>query len=233
MLTVTVDEKESLEEYITFMRRIIPKFTGRPADEQTIREPEKALKSFKQLETTYRDRETCGNRYGGPISIEDPNLQKSVYSVVQSLFRYQIVHASKCAEILIQLFEIQRKGEQVSVRIHPNIMKKGMAEINRIGRQARQILVEYYEKCEDMYLKGVEMILPKPQAIVDSGMAVRKMEAERVKKAQEKLTLASGESGQRLVLQQAAQAGQPAGGAGAPRPPEARPVRRVQFEDNP
>jgi hypothetical protein len=62
---------------------------------------------------------------------------------------------------------MRKVNGQYSMRIHPNIMKKGMAEINRISVLARTIMVEYYERCEGMYLEGMKVAIKgvevKPQ----------------------------------------------------------------------
>ena len=169
MVAVTVDEKESLKEYIDFMRKITRVFTGKGISESDT--PETMLRSLSQSETTPRDKEICSGKYEQPIFIEgktepDREFQRKVYSIVQALFRYQIVHASKCAEILLQLFEMNKVKGQLSMRIHPNIMKKGMAEINRIGKLARATLVEYYERCESMYLDGMQIVMKGPPTAV-------------------------------------------------------------------
>jgi hypothetical protein len=164
MLTVTVEEKESLNEYIDFMRRIIKTFTGRSDIKKE--DPESMLRSLSSSGTTQRDEGICKDKFGQPIMIDNPEMQKKVYSVVQALFRYQIVHASKCAEILTQLFEMRKVEGQYSVRIHPNIMKKGLVEINRINKLARQVLVDYYERCETVYVNGMNLITKKPETAV-------------------------------------------------------------------
>ena len=45
-----------------------------------------------------------------------------------------------------------------SIRIHENIYKNGIKEINRIARMARNVLVNYYTDCEEKYLEGAETI---------------------------------------------------------------------------
>ena len=156
-----------MKQYIDFMRKMTDTFIG--TREMTASDsPETMLRSLSQSETTPRDKGICGTKFGQPIVVDNAELQKKVYSVVQALFRYQIVHASKCAEILVQLFEMSRVKGQYSMRIHPNIMKKGMAEINRIAKLARTTLVEYYERCEGMYLEGMNLVVKGPPTGVDA-----------------------------------------------------------------
>jgi hypothetical protein len=180
MLTITVEEKESLKAYIDFMRKITRTFTAKSISEAD--PPETMLRSLSQSETTPRDKDICGGKFGQPIVIEgttdtDKEFQRKVYSVVQALFRYQIVHASKCAEIFLQLFEMSRVKGQYTMRIHPNIMKKGMAEINRISVLARATLVEYYERCEGMYLQGMKLVVKGPPSAVDAVLDATKQAA--------------------------------------------------------
>lgn len=179
MLTITVEEKESLKEYIDFMRKITRTFTGKSISEAD--PPETMLRSLSQSETTPRDKDICRGKFGQPIVVDNAELQKKVYSVVQALFRYQIVHASKCAEIFLQLFEMSKVKGQYSMRIHPNIMKKGMAEINRIAKLARVTLVDYYERCEGMYVEGMKLVVKGPPTAVGAvlGQAATAAEAAR------------------------------------------------------
>lgn len=160
MTSVTIGDDVTMDEYIDFMKRMARVFTGneryidRDADG-----PEAYLRSLQHLETTERDKGLCKDKYDTNIVITNKTIQDKVHAVIQHLFYYQIVHASRCAEILTQLFEIRQDKGQYSIRIHPNIIKKGMTEIDRISRVTRALLVDYYERCETMYVSGMKIIM--------------------------------------------------------------------------
>ena len=203
MLTITVDEKKSLNDYIDFMRKITKTFTSKSISNSD--SPDTLMRSLSQSETTPRDRAMCGDKYDNPIVIGDADVQRKVYSVVQALFRYQIVHASKCAEILVQLFEMRKVNGQYSMRIHPNIMKKGMAEINRISVLARTIMVEYYERCEGMYLEGMTVAIKGVEVKPPSGQGAVLKRIQQVDKQAGIAGIGAGvkpQTGQRAVVEQ-------------------------------
>jgi hypothetical protein len=68
-------------------------------------------------------------------------------------------HAAKCEGILRQMFTIRREENlPVQIKINDALLKGGVAALNKINSQVRQILIEYYSDCESMYLTGVRHI---------------------------------------------------------------------------
>jgi hypothetical protein len=171
MTSVSIGDGATMDEYIDFMKRMTKVFTGDERQLNAISEnPDAQLRSLQHLETTDRDRRLCKGQYDTNVIISNKSIQDKVYAIVQHLFYYQIVHASRCADILTQLFEIRQDKGQYSIRIHPNIIKRGIAEIDRISRVTRSLLVDYYERCETMYVAGMKTILGS-----DSEMAVQQV----------------------------------------------------------
>lgn len=175
MTSVSIGDGVTMSEYIDFMKRMTKVFTG---EERKIDiNPDAQLRSLQHIETTDRDRRLCRGQYDTNVVITNKSIQDKVHAIIQHLFYYQIVHASRCAEILTQLFEIRQDKGQYSIRIHPNIIKKGILEIDRISRTTRNLLVEYYERCETMYVSGIKTIMKS-----DSEMTVQQV-LEQAKKA--------------------------------------------------
>jgi hypothetical protein len=96
------------------------------------------------------------------------NVVRNVYDVVNQLYQTQVRHAAECGKIVRLLFDIQRDKSSGRYRISlsDNIIKKGFPEIERVNYLARQLLVNYYSKCEMTYLKGMKIVLDSsPEAI--------------------------------------------------------------------
>ena len=96
-----------------------------------------------------------------------------------------MAHARDCAIILKQLFNLSMDKGRYSIRIHENIYKNGIKEINRIARMARAVLVNYYTDCEEKYLEGAETIREQIRSmqpavtVTGTGTGPAIMEAQR------------------------------------------------------
>jgi hypothetical protein len=82
---------------------------------------------------------------------------KMILTIVRQLFGSQIVHAARCGKLLQQLFLIKKGVEGITVRLNPVVLTKGFPELDRINREARGVLVDYYSRCEGLYKKGLEV----------------------------------------------------------------------------
>lgn len=141
---------ETMSEYVTFIKQMSELFMDKSfADADIIRRPDDALKDIKAKQSGACDKD---NR---KIILDNKFAMTFVYPHVLELFRTQLVHASNCAKIFAQLFDIRKEGEQYKVRIHPNVIAKGIDEVNRLAKITRNVLITYYSNCETVYVKGV------------------------------------------------------------------------------
>jgi hypothetical protein len=146
-------DDNALPEYIQFIKQMSVLFMDKEISEaDIIRSPQDALRSIKAKESA-----VCEPKKK-PIVLDNTFAMKFVYPYVQELFRQQLVHASNCAKIFVQLFDIRKEGERYQVRIHPNVISKGLDEINRLSRITRSVLLKYYSNCETTYLAGLKNI---------------------------------------------------------------------------
>lgn len=143
----------SLKEYMAFMKTMSTYFGDSKGEEA---EPYKTLQ-LKGV-SNKRDRDICGAK-ADSIPINDKKI-KDVQDVVRDLYRIQLGHAAKAGKIFSRLFSIEtsQRGE-LKIHFHPNILKKGLTEINAINADARKVLVEYYQNCELAYMSGVNIIM--------------------------------------------------------------------------
>ena len=96
------------------------------------------------------------------------NVVRNVYDIVNQLYQTQVRHSAECGKIVKLLFDIQRDkvSGRYRISLSDNIIKKGFPEIERINYLSRQLLVNYYSKCEMTYLHGMKVVLDSsPEAI--------------------------------------------------------------------
>jgi hypothetical protein len=153
--------KSSLQQYTEFMRRMAVYFGDNrsASDSSQIRSNNSLRESGLTGIKNRRDQDLCKD-YGGDISIS-PQVARQVYGVVQSLFKEQLEHSAVCGKIFRMLFDIQREGStgRIKIALNENILKKGVAEINRINFLARDQLMKYYSNCEAKYVQGVKLVI--------------------------------------------------------------------------
>ncbi len=92
-----------------------------------------------------------------PIKIENRELIRQMRIYARKMIDYQISHTANVVKVLRKLFLIPVKPG-MSLQIHPNVAKYGIEEVNRIGEEARNLLVEYYSQCEGQYRQAVEVM---------------------------------------------------------------------------
>lgn len=92
-----------------------------------------------------------------PMKIENRDLIRQMRTYARKLIDYQITHVANVVKILRKLFLIPVK-QGMSLQIHPNVAKFGIEEVNRIGEEARNLLIEYYSQCEGTYRQAVEVV---------------------------------------------------------------------------
>ncbi len=91
------------------------------------------------------------------LTIKNRELIRQMRIYARKMIDYQVNHTANVVKILKKLFLIPVK-QGMSLQIHPNVAKYGIEEINRVGEEARNLLVEYYSQCEGMYRQAVEVV---------------------------------------------------------------------------
>jgi hypothetical protein len=175
--------ESSFEQYKIFMKRMAGLFMGKEATAalhidqmtrqgvhpKTVEEERertalttdrksevKDLRTFSQSDTK---KGLCSSDQKDKVIPLDTDTKQNVHAVVRKLFERQMNHAAKCEGILKQMFTIRREENlPVQIKISDVLLKGGVAALNKINSQVRQILIEYYSDCESMYLVGVRHI---------------------------------------------------------------------------
>ena len=117
------------------------------------KEPTSLADVKNRLPTAVCDQTTI-NR---PIKVENRELIRQMRGYARKMIEYQISHTANVVKILKKLFLIPVKAG-LSLQIHPNVAKFGIEEVNRIGQEARNLLIEYYSQCEGQYRQAVEVM---------------------------------------------------------------------------
>jgi hypothetical protein len=94
------------------------------------------------------------------LKLTDPKAIKEVITIAQQMFGRQLSHTRRVIDFLTKkLVRIYKEGSGQKISLHPNILKGGIQEINKLSAEARQILVEYYKGCEDLYQQGLRKVV--------------------------------------------------------------------------
>ena len=200
--------KPAFEQYKAFMKQMAGLFMGKDAaaalhiDQMDVRTiyPKTAQEEKEKIKLTVDgkseiiDRRTFDQKQpvkkglcapdqkDKPIPL-DPDTKQNVHAIVRQLFQRQLNHAVKCEGILKQMFTMERNDTMpVRIKISDALLKGGLAAVNKLNAQVRQILIQYYSECESMYLVGVKHI---------EHQDARKKQAELVQQQKAKLNAAA------------------------------------------
>jgi hypothetical protein len=117
---------------------------------------------------TIKGRQTRKCRGRGPATLKGNDVNVARRGV-SSLLSYQGQHVARVDALFKQLFAVGADG---TIAFNPNLLARGIPEVERIGAEARTLLVEYYTNCEALYQSTVEQI-------VDLGAPVASAPAQR------------------------------------------------------
>ena len=94
------------------------------------------------------------------LKLTDPKAIKDVIGIIHQMFGRQLAHTRRVIQFLTKkLVYIYKEGGGTRVSLHPSILKGGISEVNKLSSEAREILIEYYKGCEDLYQMGLQKIL--------------------------------------------------------------------------
>lgn len=97
------------------------------------------------------------SRMDRSLAIRNRDLIRQLRVDAARMIQYQITHTANAVKVLQQLFLLPvQAGERL--RVHPNVLKNGLSEVNRIAEVARNLLIDYYSQCEIMYRHGAELL---------------------------------------------------------------------------
>jgi hypothetical protein len=97
------------------------------------------------------------SKVGKPLKVVNRELIRQMRIYAKRMIDYQVNHVANVVKVLKKLFLIPVKPG-MSLQIHPNVAKYGIEEVNRIGEEARLLLIEYYSQCEGQYRQAVEVM---------------------------------------------------------------------------
>jgi hypothetical protein len=195
----TVDgQPSSFDEYVAFMRTLSMQYTG----ENKVTDWDK-----KGLSDINNKRDKDGCKSANEISLSSDTTDR-VYTIVKEMFTQQVAHSSECYKIISMLFTITydpTTKKPTMFKLNDDIIRKGFPELERVNREARKILVEYYTSCEAKYKAGMDIVLEGQKAKIDAVKAATAQKDAIAKDAQTQQTLlASAAARDTLAKEQAA-----------------------------
>lgn len=186
-----ITDGDSLAKYITFIEKLASLFeddTYKTQDAiRTMIEGTKDKSEEEGAISQLHDRRTKGFcqllGYDDKEIEIDPAQVNAVMTIVKELYTRQQEHTAKCLEIIRELFKLKQDNYgQVRIGLSDNIIKGGFPEIERINRNAREVLVKYYQDCEETYISGIKVV---SEPIYKKQVEAKKAEAEAAQKKAE------------------------------------------------
>jgi hypothetical protein len=159
-----VDGRSTFEDYVAFMTTLSNQYAM--GDRLTPEEMEqKGLSGI----INKRDEKVCtspdkNSSNETPFTDEiplTPETTTKVHEIVKYMFRKQVKHAENCNIIINMLFTITinpTTKKPTMFKLNDNLINRGFPELERINREARKILVDYYTDCENKYNKGMGLV---------------------------------------------------------------------------
>jgi hypothetical protein len=187
----TVDGQPStFQDYVAFMTTLSKQYT---LPEKSLTTQELEEKGLSGIINT-RDEKVCSKADEIPLSLETTT---KVHNIVKSMFQKQVDHAIECNRIINMLFTITihpTTRKPTMFKLNDNLISKGFPELERINREARKVLVDYYTDCEKKYIDGMKLVwMEKDEknaaakqaadAKVEAGLAQAKADLESEKAA--------------------------------------------------
>jgi hypothetical protein len=110
------------------------------------------------------------NKY---LQITDPNQIKKIIGFVQGLFGRQLKHTQDVLKFIhTRLLRVEKRKNPATgavgtfVDIHPRLHAGGIVELASVSAACRDLLVNYFKSCEEIYQQGVQAVLAAGGTVV-------------------------------------------------------------------
>jgi hypothetical protein len=148
-----VDTPTTDQEYAKFLQSISDLF-GKPQ--------QKAVSKFQDIPAADPPAR-CADAVKKYLQISNPKTIDEVLTIINRMFGRQLAHTKNVIEFmrkyLINIKTINVAGAKQTVfLLNPRILQNGIAEVNQVGKMARQLLLNYYTDCETAYKQGIDII---------------------------------------------------------------------------
>jgi hypothetical protein len=144
---ISAETKEQYNKFLAQMKFVFE-------EEKVEKNPPKTLSDVKnKLPSRACDKESLDHT----LKITNRDVIRQVRVFAKELIDQQIAHTANVVRVLKKLFLLPIESGK-PLQIHPNVKKNGLEEVNRIAAEAREVLIDYYSKCEITYRRGAEVI---------------------------------------------------------------------------
>lgn len=151
--------------FVDGLQKNMPLISNADTYRQFLKQLNKAFIGFKTLEDTPQPEKMeqivdqslsklCVGQGAIPL---DTTRRYQVRSVALKLLARQKQHYSRVMTLIYRLFD-GNKVKAGAFEINPAVMAGGIEAVNRIAVDARELLIKYYEECEDTYKQGVLLV---------------------------------------------------------------------------
>jgi len=104
------------------------------------------------------------------LRLKSDKAGKDLFAAIQSrcikpMLDFQAAHTIAVNKLLMKMFIIETtKSSEIKLRLQPSIRAGGRDGINAIGREAHDLLLNYYLKSEAFYIRGIYLMERSPTA---------------------------------------------------------------------
>jgi hypothetical protein len=108
------------------------------------------------------------------LRLKTDKAGKDLFDAIQAqcikpMLDFQASHTVEVNKLLMKMFKIEtisakNKSPEVKLRLQPAIKAAGRDGINEIGREAHDLLLNYYLKSEAFYIRGIYLMERSPTA---------------------------------------------------------------------
>lgn len=148
-------------KYATFVRGLQKSFTGSDLSGAT-----PALSKIED-ETA---QQFCKGRGGDKAIPLKPTIVSSLRKQALEMLDRQKNHIPRVMELLYKMFDARKLQNERQLAFNAKFAAGGMAAVNQLAEEARDLLMEYYSDCEGLYKGGLALMAAKmPPAAAASG----------------------------------------------------------------
>jgi hypothetical protein len=137
-------------QWRTFSSRLRSFFERYETIEKELPAPEK-LADITDLKMPY-----CRGNESGRILLT-PQMARALRAKALALISREGTHLRNVMRLMFKLFD-ESKIRTGSLEIHPNVMAGGLEYVNKLAKESREVLIEYYGDCEKTYKEGLFLL---------------------------------------------------------------------------
>lgn len=124
--------------------------------------------TFLESQQQFRASGLCAKAQGQPFAITKDSVVRELQNdIIRPMLDLQLNHSKKVNEFFKKMFAItiDKSGKIIDLKFSKLIKSGGRDAINQLGREAHDLLLDYYKRSEAFYTTGVLVLEKNPDAL--------------------------------------------------------------------